>query len=369
MHKITVPVFLACQWTDEQTGGHCADLAVELHRHPAQVVHLHQRHPHRLARPGDLQPLVRLPRALRRAAERRSCSPALKALAPTVFSSRHGRAGREAAGRPDPGAADYAARARRVRGAAAGADPVRQRGRRRAPARRSPGFEQSFARFPLPGTRARSWYLGPAAPWPTRRRPRRGSRRLHLEPSGPAGDQLHRQHRLGHGRAVDRDARPTTGSRRRPGSASSSYLSAPLTANTTVVGAGALEAWIKSSAPERRPPGRRSPRSGPTARRRSCRTAGCAPARASSTAGRAPCSRRCRASRKADAAPLPKGRFTKVTVPLYYEGHVYRAGSRIRVDDRGAGRRPAGLGVRRAPRPKGTRHGDARPLAQACRRG
>ena len=27
MHKIKVPVFLACQWTDEQTGGHCADLA------------------------------------------------------------------------------------------------------------------------------------------------------------------------------------------------------------------------------------------------------------------------------------------------------------------------------------------------------
>src|SRR5205807_2925374 len=27
VHKIRVPVFMACQWTDEQTGGHCADLA------------------------------------------------------------------------------------------------------------------------------------------------------------------------------------------------------------------------------------------------------------------------------------------------------------------------------------------------------
>jgi hypothetical protein len=35
--------------------------------------------------------------------------------------------------------------------------------------------------------------------------------------------------------------------------------------------------------------------------------------------------------RRADAAPLPRGRFTKLTVPLYYEGHAYRAGSRIRV--------------------------------------
>ena len=35
--------------------------------------------------------------------------------------------------------------------------------------------------------------------------------------------------------------------------------------------------------------------------------------------------------RRADAAPLPKGRFAKVTVPLYYQGHAYRTGSRIRV--------------------------------------
>ena len=35
--------------------------------------------------------------------------------------------------------------------------------------------------------------------------------------------------------------------------------------------------------------------------------------------------------RRKDAAPLPRGRFAAVTVPLYYEGHAYRAGSRIRV--------------------------------------
>ena len=27
VHKINMPVFLACQLTDEQTGGHCPDLA------------------------------------------------------------------------------------------------------------------------------------------------------------------------------------------------------------------------------------------------------------------------------------------------------------------------------------------------------
>ncbi|MBX5443068.1 MAG: peptidase S15, partial [Solirubrobacteraceae bacterium] len=35
--------------------------------------------------------------------------------------------------------------------------------------------------------------------------------------------------------------------------------------------------------------------------------------------------------RRRTAAPLPAGRFTKVTVPLYYQGHVYRAGSRLRI--------------------------------------
>jgi uncharacterized protein len=33
----------------------------------------------------------------------------------------------------------------------------------------------------------------------------------------------------------------------------------------------------------------------------------------------------------ADAAPMPKNHFVKVVVPLYYEGHAFRAGSRIRV--------------------------------------
>ena len=28
---------------------------------------------------------------------------------------------------------------------------------------------------------------------------------------------------------------------------------------------------------------------------------------------------------------MPANRFVKVTIPLYYEGHAYRAGSRIRV--------------------------------------
>src|SRR5918992_3893589 len=32
-----------------------------------------------------------------------------------------------------------------------------------------------------------------------------------------------------------------------------------------------------------------------------------------------------------DYAPMPTDRYEKVTIPLYYEGHVYRADSKIRV--------------------------------------
>ena len=35
--------------------------------------------------------------------------------------------------------------------------------------------------------------------------------------------------------------------------------------------------------------------------------------------------------RRANVRPLPRGRFTQVTVPQYYEGHAYRRRSRIRV--------------------------------------
>jgi predicted acyl esterase len=35
--------------------------------------------------------------------------------------------------------------------------------------------------------------------------------------------------------------------------------------------------------------------------------------------------------RKRDVKPLPRKRFVKVTIPLYYQGHAYRSGSRIRV--------------------------------------
>src|SRR5262249_58818896 len=35
--------------------------------------------------------------------------------------------------------------------------------------------------------------------------------------------------------------------------------------------------------------------------------------------------------RASDLSTLPRGKFTPLVIPLYYQGHAYRAGSRIRV--------------------------------------
>ena len=109
-----------------------------------------------------------------------------------------------------------------------------------------------------------------------------------------------------------------------------SYVSAPLRRSVVVVGAGALHAWIEASTPdvdlqvtlsEVRPDGIETfVQSGWL--RASERKLD----RAASTLLEPVLS-----LRRADAAPLPRGRFTEVIVPLYYEGHAYRAGSRIRV--------------------------------------
>ena len=96
-----------------------------------------------------------------------------------------------------------------------------------------------------------------------------------------------------------------------------------------VIGAGAVQAWIKASAPdvdlqvtvsEVRPDGRETFVQDGWLR---------ASERKLDPRGRAARARSQVPPR--DVAPLPEGRYSEVTVPLYYEGHVIREGSRIRV--------------------------------------
>ncbi len=66
VHRITVPVVPRLPVGRRADRRPLRRPRPALHRHAARVVHVHQRRPHRLAGPGDVQPLVRLPGALRR---------------------------------------------------------------------------------------------------------------------------------------------------------------------------------------------------------------------------------------------------------------------------------------------------------------
>jgi len=107
-------------------------------------------------------------------------------------------------------------------------------------------------------------------------------------------------------------------------------VTGPLGSNTTVLGAGALRVWVRSSRPsvdlqatisEVRPDGKETFVQSGWARGDERKLD-----RRKSTPLEPVLS-----LRKRDVRRLPRKRFAKVTVPLYYQGHAYRTGSRIRV--------------------------------------
>jgi uncharacterized protein len=190
------------------------------------------------------------------------------------------------------------------------------------------GFERSFDRFPPAGTSARSWYLAAGGA---------------LADAAPAADGTDTF-------TWSRTARPPTNFSgntsggpnglwtatppyvwsQSPAGTALSYVTAPLAADTTVLGGGALEAWIRSTTrdvdlqatvSEVRPDGLE------TFVQSGWLRASLRKLDARRSTPLAPVL----SLRRKDEARLPKGRFAKVTVPLYYQGHVYRAGSRLRV--------------------------------------
>jgi hypothetical protein len=321
-----VPTYLACQWTDEQTGGHCATLPRRFTGTARKWftftngTHIDSLDPATFVRWYDFLELY--------VAHRRPQLPSsVRDAAPVIFSSAMGVAGVTLPDDPIQSQPTYDA----ARASFEALPPVRilfDNGAGSAPGAPVPGFERSFARLPAPGTSARSWYLAA------------GGALADAAPTAAGADAF----------TWSRTARPPTDFTgntsagpnglwtatppyrwsQDPAGTALSYLSAPLAADAGVVGAGALEAWIRSSArsvdlqatvSEVRPDGRETfVQSGwlrASARKLDAR--------------RSTLLEPVLSLRRRDAAPLPKGRWAKVAVPLYYQGHVYRAGSRLRV--------------------------------------
>src|SRR5947208_3495076 len=157
--KIKVPVYMACQWTDEQTGGHCADLAEHFvgTQHKwftfTNGVHSDSLDPQTFNRWCDFLALY-----VARRAPIASC-PALRAAAPVIYQQAMGIDGISLPAdsiQQQPsysGALAAFGRLSEIRvlfdNGAGGQHPGQP----------YPAFEQSFPRFPIPGTVARSWYL------------------------------------------------------------------------------------------------------------------------------------------------------------------------------------------------------------------
>jgi predicted acyl esterase len=325
VHKIKVPVYMACQFTDEQTGGHCPDLAQHLTGTNRKWftftngVHVDSLDPATFTRWSDFLDLYV-------ARVRPSLSPTVKALGPTIYSTAMGINNVTLPGDPIQREPSYAAalnafaRLPSVRvlfdngaGASAPGAPI-------------PGFERSFSRFPAPGTRPRSWYLGPHGTLGTAAPRKAGHRTFTANKRAvPATDFTGNT-----GAGGLWGASPHYHWVQNPRGTSLSFLSDPLKRDTVVFGAGALQAWIRATTgdvdlqvtvSEVRADGRETFVQNGWLRASERKL----DPRKSTLLAPVP------TFRARDVAPLPKGRYVKVTVPLYYEGHAYRAGSRIRI--------------------------------------
>jgi predicted acyl esterase len=328
VHKITVPVFMACQWTDEQTGGHCPDLAEDFTGTRRKWftftngAHVDSLDPATFDRWYDFLDLYVAHRAPV------VDSAVIHAASSLIYQTAMGINGVSLP--PDPIqqqptyasalAAFEALPSIRVlfdNGAGSSTAGAPQ-----------PGFEHSWPSFPIPGTTAQSWYLSPhgalgAAP------PGRGGAdaftwNAHALPMTDfTGDTAS-------GAGGLWTATPTYQWQQNPPGTAVSYLSSPLIADTTVIGAGAVHLWVRSSTrnvdlqatiSEVRPDGKETFVQNGWVRANERKLD-----RRKSTLLEPVLS-----LRKADVSPMPRGRFVPVTIPLYYEGHAYRAGSRIRV--------------------------------------
>ncbi|MEA2214293.1 MAG: uncharacterized protein QOF83_4241 [Solirubrobacteraceae bacterium] len=322
--RIHVATFLACQFTDEQTGAHCPDLAAHFTGTRRKWftftngVHTDSLDPQTFNRWYDFLELY----VARRAPH---LSDAQKAFAPALYSGVLGVSGVTLPADPLQSQPSYG----RALRAFQAQKPIRvlfDNGAGRRPGQPYPGFGASFRRFPIPGTRATSWYLNAAgrlsgAPPATAT----GDRWTWNPHARPATDYTGHDDGSGLWQTT-----PNYQWTQNPAGTAAAYVSAPLRRATTVIGGGAVQLWLKASAPsvdlqvtvsEVRPDGRETfvQNGWLRANERALDP------RLSTLLAPVP------TLRAADVRALPRGRFVKVVVPLYYEGHVYRGGSRIRL--------------------------------------
>ena len=287
-------------------------------------------------------------------------TPSLRALAPLLYQTAMGIGGVTFPADPIENEPDYAS----ALAAFEAAPPVRilfdNGAGSSTPGAPVAAFEQSFSRFPLPGTARQG--RGTWARVAACRGLRRGRGGVDVFNWSPRARPL-TDFTGNTGPGGLWGTSPNYHWTQNPAGTALSYVTAPLPQNLVVVGAGALHAWIEASTPdvdlqvtvsEVRPDGNET-----------FVQSGWLDASERKLSPQSTLLEPLLSERKADVRPLPRGRFTEVVVPLYYEGHVYRAGSRIRITISAPGgdqptwafARPGAGGPR--DRPGGSLAGDA----------
>jgi predicted acyl esterase len=343
VHKIKVPTFMACQWQDEQTGGHCPELVRKFTGTTQKWftftngAHIDSLDPATYNRWYDfLQLFVAHQAPIQNSAITR-------AAAPVIYQKAMGLPATDVVTLPvDPiqllptydlalAAFQQLPSVRVLFDNGAGASPVGPSN----PGDPYAAFAQDFSSLPVAGTTARTWYFGPGGGLtdnvPTSAGIDAFNADAHAVPRTDFGANT------GSGGLWGNASQWSWNWQQGPPGTAVSYLSAPLTAATTVVGSGAVSLWVRSSTAdvdlqatisEVRPDGnevfvqngwlRASERKLSTDTNNMFK-------RKSTTLEPIP------TFTAADASPMPAGQFVKVVVPLYYQGHAYRAGTRIRV--------------------------------------
>jgi len=344
--KIHVPTFLACQWEDEQTGGHCPDL-VQHFTGTSQKwfnftngAHIDSLDPYTYDHWYDFLELF----VAHQAPAMNPYNTAVQGSMPVVIQAAFGTSDYQNDGLPSdpiqqiPSYSDALAAFKQLpevqvlfdNGAGKSPNGMSQ------PGDPYPGFIASFPTVPVPGTTARTWYFGPKGSLnehPAKRKtvnvytsnPKALPLNDYADPSSETSGLW------GNASQWQWTWKPN------PAGTAVSYVSAPLTSDTTVVGAGAVHVWVRASKPvvdlqatvsEVRPDGNET-----FVQNGYLHSSWRKLARGSNNFLKEP-------STLLDPIPsatahdlenLPKKGYTELVIPLYYEGHVYRAGSRIRV--------------------------------------
>jgi predicted acyl esterase len=342
VHKINVPVFMACQFEDEQTGGHCPNLAAHFTGTKQKWftftngAHIDSLDPETYNRWYDFLQLY----VAHQAPAQNAAVTA--AAAPVIYQAAMGLPQDDVVTLPpDPiqtmptydaalAAFEKLPSVRVLFDNGAGTSPTGQA----TAGNPYPGFEKSFSQFPISGTVARQWYFGP-----------KGT--LTDQAGGKGIDEY----------TADAKALPlndfgsNTGGgglwgnasqwqwkwNQNPSGTAVSYLSAPLKNDTTVIGAGAVHLWVRSSTPdvdlqatvsEVDSAGHETFVQNGWLRASERKLAA-----GSNTIFKQPSTllEPIPSMLASDVRPMLSDKFVELVVPLYYEGHAYRAGTRIRV--------------------------------------